>query len=755
MIARTPRFLSVVLMAVLLVTPTAALACGPFTLSAVFTFTVHPEYPLEKFARGEIGVVQPSYARSYLYVAYRHLIGASFTQSEQKALVDLWRERLDHHWDPAERDGKEQWLAVRKKISGLNEAPEFDVYRNREKPNEYETYLNCQKDSFETAVETLDARLKQFGADDAGVKQWVEAQDLVFSNCSEGTHIPAPLTSNATALLQADRQYQIAAANFYAGNLDEAKTIFESIAVDDHSPWRVVAPYLIARTFVRKASLGPAETKMDALTEAESRLNRILSDRSLVATHSDARRLSTIVRIRLHPEERLNELARLLVAPTENGNLKQDLWDYTLLLDRYESDDETQPARKPAQVDDLSDWILTLQAGDEESIQYSIAKWKESRSVPWLIAALSKVDARHASAPELARGAAQIPATSPAFASAAFHLTRLDIEAGRVTQAQSRLDDLLKRYQDTLSASSLNLIRHQRMMASQTLDDFLIYSQRVPAALSWDDDGREIPAEPSELSADTKESQAKPLFDLDATEVLNWRMPLALLKQASKSNKLPEHLRRDVVQATWLRAVLLGDHTTASTLSPKLEELIPEMKPLLANYLSSRTADAKNFSAIYAWLHFPGLEPVVDTGVGRGANLSEQDSYRDNWWCSSATGVFSPLENEERSVFRARSDLTPIRFLSPAQIAAAEKEFATLRATGAAPNYISRQVVEWGMKNPTDARVPEALHLAVKTTRYGCADKETGRWSKAAYDLLHRRYPRNEWTKQTPYWFKN
>jgi hypothetical protein len=50
--------------------------------------------------------------------------------------------------------------------------------------------------------------------------------------------------------------------------------------------------------------------------------------------------------------------------------------------------------------------------------------------------------------------------------------------------------------------------------------------------------------------------------------------------------------------------------------------------------------------------------------------------------------------------------------------------------------------------------VPEALHLAVKSTRYGCTDKETGRWSKAAFDLLRRKYPNSTWAKQTPYWFK-
>src|SRR5437660_5063020 len=57
-------------------------ACGPFMLDAVFTFTAHPEFPLEKFARGELGIIQPTYARSYLFVAYRYLNGTGFSSQE-------------------------------------------------------------------------------------------------------------------------------------------------------------------------------------------------------------------------------------------------------------------------------------------------------------------------------------------------------------------------------------------------------------------------------------------------------------------------------------------------------------------------------------------------------------------------------------------------------------------------------------------------------------------------------------------------
>jgi len=98
---------------------------------------------------------------------------------------------------------------------------------------------------------------------------------------------------------------------------------------------------------------------------------------------------------------------------------------------------------------------------------------------------------------------------------------------------------------------------------------------------------------------------------------------------------------------------------------------------------------------------------------------------------------------------------TSTNFLTATQRAAAAREYAVLASLGAAPNYLCRQVIEFATRHPEDPRVPEALHLAVKTTRYSCTDKQTGKWSKAAYDFLHQHYPGNAWTKQTPYWFKD
>jgi len=748
------------LMAALLFSSNLALACGPFSLDSIFTFTVHPEYPLEKFARGELGVIQPSYARSYLFVAYRYLNGTGFNPQEQKSLVELWHERLEFTWPEYDEQWPKPWLEARQKVQGVGPAPKLSVDRHREKPNEYETYVNCQKDAFETAAATLEARIRQLGADSPGIKNWVDAQDLVFANCSEGQHIPVE-APDLPPLLRADRAYQIAAANFYAGNFDQAQRLFAAISSDNSSPWRETAAYLVARTLIRKASLGPQEGKDSALNQAEGQLNKILKDQKLASSHQAAARLLNLVRVRLHPEDKLHELAHSLLQMDQNEKLKQDVWDYTILLDGFIGDDTKKEIPKSLMKDDLTDWILTIQSPNKNSLDHAIVKWQDHHSAAWLVAALAKVDAHHANIAELVAAGAKISPDSPAFPSVVFQTIRLANESGKVDQARARLDDILAKDKSHLPASTINLFLSLRMTLATDLKEFLSFAQRLPAGFSWNDDGREIPAEASEVGEDIKGLQGQKLFDVDGAEILNKKMPLAILREAAMSDVLPTVLRRDVAQAAWIRAVILDDSRTARELMPTLNRLIPEMRPFLEDYAQAQAPNAAKFSALYAWLKFPGIEPIVDTGVGRRTPLNQQDSFRDNWWCSVA--ITPESGNQPEADASERTTAPPITakgeanlsFLPDAEKATGAKEYARLVAIGAAPNYLCREVIAWAVKHPIDQRVPEALHLAVKATRYGCTDKETGRWSKAAYDLLHKRYPTSPWTKKTPYWFKD
>ena len=69
---------------------------------------------------------------------------------------------------------------------------------------------------------------------------------------------------------------------------------------------------------------------------------------------------------------------------------------------------------------------------------------------------------------------------------------------------------------------------------------------------------------------------------------------------------------------------------------------------------------------------------------------------------------------------------------------------------------MARAAVEWAGAHPGEARVPDALHLAVRAARFACGgDAQTDRWSKRAFELLHARYANTAAARRTPYWYKS
>jgi hypothetical protein len=747
----------VLILSVSFMLPQRTQACGPFFTNAIFVYSKHPDMPLENFATGKLGILQTTWARSYLVAAYRNLAGSRLSESEAKAIKSVWDDRLNNSWESHDDQWIKNWTEARKKVPGLPEAPKINAYRNREKPHEYESFLNCQQDAFENAEATLNERIKRFGADSIAVRDWVDAQDKVFANCGDGKQIPEATSAGQDPLIRADRTYQIAAANFYATNYDEARQQFDSIAQDKSSPWRDKAGYLAARAQLRKGSLADKEEEgRPALADAETRLNAVLKDGSAAASHHASKRLLNLVRLRLHPEAKLHEIAHALIKKDASLDFKQDVWDYTVLLDKFlgddsEGDEATKP-KLPASItsDELTDWILTFEGDLDNAAAHSLERWEKTKALPWLVAAISQAQGQQPRAAALSSAAAAVDHTSPAFPSLAFHTVRLLIESNRGSEARATLDKILTDDRQHMTPSALNLLLAQRTTLAQNLDEFLQSAPRVPAGFSDDSDGREIPEE------DPKETTKGDslFFDLDAANAFNKAMPVALIKDAARSKALAPNLRRDVAQAAFVRAAMIDDRDTASQAAVVVQEMYPQLKEFLASYQRAATPDARRFAAAFLSLKFPGLRPFVSAGTGRVTAVEEIDSYRDNYWCSEppTPGNVPMGEGEE-----GKTKATPIpvpEFLRGSKTLATS-QFAALQALGTAPNYLCRIAIAWAEKNPADPRAPEALHLAVRSTRYGCTDKETGRWSKAAYDLLHRRYPNTTWAKNTKYWFKD
>ena len=74
--------------------------------------------------------------------------------------------------------------------------------------------------------------------------------------------------------------------------------------VSTTTPWSKQAPYLLARSYIREATLGATGDKAfspDLISWAEERLQAILADVSLTTIHPAAQSLLDYVEARLHP----------------------------------------------------------------------------------------------------------------------------------------------------------------------------------------------------------------------------------------------------------------------------------------------------------------------------------------------------------------------------------------------------------------------------------------------------------------------
>ncbi len=752
----------------------SAFACGPFILDVLFSLKRHPDLPLEPYTKGSAGIVPSSYGPMSLVLFYRQLNGLSLTKEEQAQAIKAMENQifyLSGTDDPTRANdaGKtvenplDQWSAARAKVTEVK----VEVATNKQ--DGYNYFINCLPDSFRNATKTLEDRIAKYGVS-ADTKEWLKGQDAVFANCEAAAALPLDLAVGPD-WLRKDRSYQIAAAKFYQGKIPEARTDLQTIAADGNNVWRNTARFVAARTYVREASLLQApedrtqdkqieNTRKEHLKKAADALEEILRDSSMSEFHRSAMRLLGLVKFRMIPDERRKELGSNLTAPGENHNFYNDLTDYALFVNRitesasetgkdieqkeaekagkeydYNYDLKLRDVPAAARADELSDWILTYKAADGGTSAFD--KWKQTGKLHWLVASISKADAKSPKAADLLAEAGKVRQDSPAFPTVRFHQIRLLIESGNRDEAKRKFDEIgdLNR----LPLSTQNTFLSQRMIFAKDLEDFLKFAQRKPVMFSWNETERE---EPASLDEETKLKAwgNRTMLDADGAAFLNEKVPLSVLRKAALSSQLPAHLKKILITAVWTRAFILKNTEVEREFAPLIASYTKDSMPLFGKYASAVGAADRESTALVAILRNPVIEPYVETGYGREDSIpTEIDSIRGNWWC---------VENDADKL-----GISFPSFLTPQQTAEAQREKEKMLAGGESATMLTRRAIEFAAKYPSHSQTPEILHLAVRSTRYGCKDDSTGKYSKQAFDILHTRYKTSAWAKNTPYWF--
>jgi hypothetical protein len=168
-------------------------------------------------------------------------------------------------------------------------------------------------------------------------------------------------------------------------------------------------------------------------------------------------------------------------------------------------------------------------------------------------------------------------------------------------------------------------------------------------------------------------------------------------------------------------------------------------------YRNAADPSTRKVEAALLLLKLPAARPYADFGLGYLYKRDVIGPFGPRWWAKDE--MPSNLDDSGNPVLcdcGLRLPLVAPLFVTDADKAAAKAENERLGKLPGAPTWLGAVVIPWAKAHPSDFRVPEALHNVVRATRYGDMDSDT---SKAAYELLHGKFPRNPWTAKTPKWF--
>lgn len=769
------------------------------------TFVLHsdPDAPYAHYVDGRLGIIRPDYRIRHLVIAYDYLSGHALTPAEQKAAVDV-----DNYYN---NDG--EMADSSPYASAWKEGPTVST-EHKVPGSQWETFSNCLADAFLKADATLDDIRSRYGNhapadnpnlkidDTPDIKNWIDGQNAVFSNCAGAGQAPQPLPAGAPLWLRQDRAYQIAAAQFYALNYDDAIAGFRAIAADHASPWSMLAPYLIARAYIRQASLilQPSQNPQQmlaakasarsSLAAARDQLQAILRDPAMKPIHEQSRQLLDYLMLRLDPTAQANVLARRLTAPAGDPSYQQDVIDLTYAYQnqpRYASylpgANEAVPAGAQA-AQPLTRWIDDISANSQQS-EYenlpespaprnparaadAMSAWEQNHAPQWLVAALTTAAPGAQNNVKLIAAAREIPPTSPAYSSATYQRLRLAAASpvpvetipASTAPVYSELSHLMPRIAQSQPLSTVNQFADLQASLSPTFNDFLADATLRPVTSSgfaiFSNADNSGPNKPVTLCGAPISSPDTRHLDDQTALIFNQRLPLRMLERAALSPTLPANVRFEVAHTAWTRALLLDQPDVARALSPYLAGCQPAFAGWLNQYNAARTPEERHVLGLLALMRFTSTEPLVRSGLER--DFAAYDDFRDNWWCSAGAqgqDTGSP-QNPRRFLFSQpitpRTQQPDPPFITAADRAQADEEIAQLEKIPCASDYFAREALAWVKAHPGDPHDADLIGFAMRAVRNACRSNNTADLNHELFDLLHRRFPNSPWAARYTTW---
>jgi hypothetical protein len=771
----------------------------------VFIQRTDPDAPYASYAAGRLGIVQGTFRIRHLVVAYNTLSGRGLSHDEQSTAVDV-----DHYYnaypapspDSATTPQTEQTASVASPTLALWLAGP-DGNDHKVPGQDWESFTNCLADAFSNANATLADRRARYGKhgaqDSPAITDWIAGQHAVFTNCSGPGQTPQAAPADAPLWLRQDRAYQTAAAQFYALDYDQALAGFRAIAADRASPWSPLARYLVARVYIREATVPEVfrenqsqqmqneKERVTGLTQARQQLEGILRDPSMKSLHRQSLRLLDFVMLRLDPTAQASELAlRLTADKTINAADYQQyvidlsysynkLQGYTPWLEPTEAKAETAsqpPAQLVRWLDDLG-WPIpgvpetNSSANAQRRRADALNQWRSTHAAEWLVAALALSRPGDEGDTDLMAAAHGVSAAEPGYASVTYH--RLRLEASSSTAGEQinttrppygQLAELMPHIAESQPISTVNQFADLQSSLSPTLGDYLANATRRAAGRVDRINNNVEPLGASDntmtlcgVDIDAPETRH---LDQETSTVLNQRVPLRMLRDAALSSALPGNVRFQLSHMAWTRALLLDDVETARSLSPYLLKCQPAFAPWLNQYNAASSPDERHVLGLLALMRFTSTEPTVR--ANRERDFAAYDAMRDNWWCTFHAEQSAPPSPPDRvphlftDAIIARTVQPDPPFLSAADRAQVDREIEILQKIPSASDYFAVQALAWVKGHPNDPRNSDVIGFGMRVVRNACRSGETKDLDHQLFDVLHRQFPKSDWAARYKTW---
>lgn len=693
-----------------------------------FVDPTRPAAPWNDFLGGEIGIVDLSQLRAeYRTPLFRSLAGPRWTAKAETTFAHVETEPSDA---PAE-EGWSQWREAL--VEAGFDRPRYLRNERRVAVTEdgVSTFLyfdNCNDAAFAKAAETWALRKVEYD-DPRHLSEWMQAQRRVFEHCgSEEAVLPSAAAPDAPALVRSDREYQIAAAQFYAMEYAEAEQRFLAIAGDDSSPWQPWGRYLAARSAIRSATVGSGGEQ--DLARAERYLESSLDDAGLAGQHARATRLLGFVRFRLDPERQRRRLATALLEAEASGSLEQEHTDF-LRAKGLCGASSVPPA---GTVEHLLEWTACLDAPrTTETWSHVMSRLEQApqafRDV-WLLAAASLATGREADIDELLQSLADVPRDRSIAASASYHRARLLVIRGDREAARRALDRELADSARVKRLSDGNRLRLLRAETSMSVREMVGFSIQRPVSNAYYDGIGGPPTRalhPEELE--------RPLVVGATVAVLNRLSGDDLLGLSAGVDDFHEAQLRALLFRVWTLGLLQGTETASeagSEAAQRLAGLVSGARARRLAHWRSAPPEERDFAAALLFLgdlDLPVTIPPGDYGLRSGAPAWCSDRFESEVEVPFLRGTLPVDDQRSVEAESERQEDSPRLF-----------------------RFVADAVSERADAAPDDPEVPRALHLIVRRSRF--SQCRNGAISKAAFDRLHRDYRSSEWTRKTPYWYE-